>query len=304
MTETATRIDTSFTSNGTRCGAWHYPPEGDGPQPYVVMAHGLGATMELGLDDFARRFQAAGYGVLAFDYRSFGSSDGEPRQVISVRKQLQDWQAALEHVRGLPTADAGRIAIWGSSFGGGHVISTAAREPDVAAAIAQVPFTDGLQSLLCLRPLTALRLTLDGIVDLARSLFGASPKYVPLVGRPGDVALMSAADSYDGYMQLVPPATESTSTWRDQAAARIALFISLYAPRRAAKKVQSPLLVIAAATDTIAPAKGAIAAAKAAPKGELLEYEGGHFDYYKGVGFDRIIEDELAFLDRQLRPAA
>ncbi len=297
------RADTEFKSHGTRCGAWHYVPEGAGPHPYVVMAHGLGATTELGLDDFARKFAEAGYGVLAFDYRHFGMSDGEPRDVISIRRQLQDWESALAYVRTLPGVDCRRIAIWGSSFGGAHAITTAARVPGVAAAIAQVPFTDGFQSLLKMRPLTALRLTLAGLVDLARSALRMEPKYVPLVGRPGDVALMTAADSYDGYMALVPEEAVASGRFRERAAARIALFIGLYSPRRSARRIKAPLLVVAAAADSIAPAKGAIAAAKAAPRGELIEYEGGHFDYYKGPGFERIVADELAFLDKHLQPA-
>ena len=297
------RQTVDFMSNGTRCGGWHYLPDGPGPHPYVVMGHGLGATIELGLDDFARRFADAGYGVLAFDYRGFGFSDGQPRQVISVRRQLSDWAAALAYVRSLPGVDYDRIAVWGSSFGGGHAISVAARDHGVAAAISQVPFSDGLQSLLKTRPLTAAKLTIAGIVDLVGSLAGREPKYVPLLGRPGETALMAAADSYDGYMQLVPAEAAESGRWRDRSAARIALWIALYSPRRAAHKVRAPLLVIAARGDTIAPAKGAIAAAKSAPFGELIEYEGGHFDYYKVPGFDRIIADEIAFLDRVLKSA-
>jgi dienelactone hydrolase len=300
----AERRDITFDSHGTRCGGWHYLPDGGGPRPYVVMAHGLGATIELGIDDFAQRFVEAGYGVFAFDYRGFGFSEGEPRQVISVRKQLQDWQAALQHVRSLPAVDAGRIAIWGSSFAGGHVISVAARDHDIAAAIAQVPFTDGLQSLAKVPPATALKLSFAGVIDLARSLFRAGPKYVPLLGSPGETALMAAPDCLDGYMQLVTPEAEQSGRWQNRAAARIALLISSYAPRRRARRVASPLLVIAAENDSISPAKGAIAAAKAASKGELVKYPDGHFDYYKGVGFDRIIEDELAFLARTIGSSA
>src|SRR5262245_24081717 len=119
MASTIARTDTEFLSHGTRCAAWHYEPAGDSSHPYVVMAHGLGATRELRLDAFAERFAAAGYGVFVFDYRHFGGSDGEPRELISIRQQLQDWQAAIEHVRGLPGVDRERVAIWGSSFAGG-----------------------------------------------------------------------------------------------------------------------------------------------------------------------------------------
>lgn len=294
------RIDANFMSHGTRCGAWHYVPDGAEPRPYVVMAHGLGGTIELGLDDYAQRFAAAGYGVFAFDYRSFGFSDGEPRQVISVQRQLEDWHAALAHVRALPQVDRERIAIWGSSFGGGHVISVAARDHGLAAAIAQVPFADGLQSVFAMPLHAASRLLRAAFVDLARALFDASPRYVPLVGHPGDVALMAADDCHAGFMQLVPPAVAASGRWGNRAAARIALEIGRYSPLRSASSVAAPLLVVAAKTDTVAPAKGAIAVANAAPRGELCLYDKGHFDYYKGAGFAQIIGDELAFLERHL----
>ncbi len=40
--------------------------------------------------------------------------------------------------------------MWGTSFGGGHVIVTAAEDRRIAAVIAQCPFTDGLASSLAI----------------------------------------------------------------------------------------------------------------------------------------------------------
>lgn len=34
-----------------------------------------------------------------FDYRTFGGSDGEPRQWVSPRRHLQDWRAAVRFVQ-------------------------------------------------------------------------------------------------------------------------------------------------------------------------------------------------------------
>ena len=52
-------------------------------RPVVVMAHGLGGTKDSGLAPFAEGLAEAGLDVLAFDYRGFGASEGEPRQTIS-----------------------------------------------------------------------------------------------------------------------------------------------------------------------------------------------------------------------------
>ena len=67
-----------FASGDTSCTAWHYPGANGG---CVIMTGGFAVTKEPGTDLFARRFNEAGFGVLAFDYRNIGESGGQPRQV-------------------------------------------------------------------------------------------------------------------------------------------------------------------------------------------------------------------------------
>ena len=52
--------------------------------PCVVLAHGFGAVKEGGPVRMAERFAAEGYAGLAFDYRYFGESGGEPRQLLDI----------------------------------------------------------------------------------------------------------------------------------------------------------------------------------------------------------------------------
>ncbi|WP_244097555.1 alpha/beta hydrolase [Burkholderia ambifaria] len=75
------RLEVTFPSEGDDCGAWLYLPDTSRPAPLIVMAHGLGGTREMRLDAFAHRFCEAGFACLVFDYRHFGSSGGEPRQL-------------------------------------------------------------------------------------------------------------------------------------------------------------------------------------------------------------------------------
>src|SRR5882757_2508660 len=132
----AQREDVWFTSGDDRISAWLYQPDSTDPAPLLVMAHGLGAVRTMRLDAYAERFSAAGYACLVFDYRCFGDSEGQPRQLLDVRMQLDDWAAAVAYGRTLPGIDHGRIGLWGTSFGGGHVIATAARLAGIAAAVA------------------------------------------------------------------------------------------------------------------------------------------------------------------------
>src|SRR5918998_5244415 len=123
------RRELHFSSGADRCHAWLYlpaPTADTGPPPVIVMAHGLGAVKQLRLAPVAERFQAAGYACLVFDYRHFGESEGEPRELLSLARQREDWRAAVEFARSLPEVDSGRVVVWGTSFGGGHAIVTAA----------------------------------------------------------------------------------------------------------------------------------------------------------------------------------
>ena len=118
MTVLTERKKARFSSGDTECAAWHYPGTNGA---CVIMAGGGAVTKEPGTDLFARRFHEAGFDVLAFDYRRLGESGGQPRQVIRIREQLTDWQAAIAFAAGLPGVDRARLAIWGFSLSGGHV---------------------------------------------------------------------------------------------------------------------------------------------------------------------------------------
>ena len=93
MTRRPTATEVTFESEGVTCRGTHVRATSDdlsGPagRPVVVMAHGLGGTVDSGLLPFAEGLAAAGLDVLAFDYRGFGRSDGEPRQTVSVAGQV------------------------------------------------------------------------------------------------------------------------------------------------------------------------------------------------------------------------
>ena len=111
-----TRTDVTVDSHGERLAAWLYRPvpEPEQPIPIVVMAHGLGSLRTMGLDAYASRFAAAGYAVLVFDYRGFGDSTGEPRNLVNRKRQREDWRAAIAYARALPGVDPAQVILWGT----------------------------------------------------------------------------------------------------------------------------------------------------------------------------------------------
>jgi pimeloyl-ACP methyl ester carboxylesterase len=300
-TADAARRDVEFLSGGVICRAWLYEPAAHfkRPAPCIVMAHGLGGTRACALDPYARAFAAAGFYVVLFDYRCLGDSDGAPRQVVSLPRQLEDWAAAIRFARALPAVDPARIGLWGTSLSGGHVITVAARDPEIAAVSAQCPMVDGRASVyMIVHELgwgPVLRLGLAGLVDKARALFGLSPYYVPLIAPPGGFAAMASHDAYDGLSAIVPP------TWRNEIAARIFLSLRWYRPRRAAKAVKCPALIIACQKDSVTSPKAAVKAAQSmGDKARLIELPIGHFDIYLGEWFERSSAEQVAFFKQAL----
>jgi len=292
-----TREEVRFQSGETECAAVLLRPDAADDVPCVVLGHGFGAVKEGGLIRSGERFAEAGYASLAFDYRYFGESGGEPRQLLDISKQLDDWQAAVAFARGQAGIDPDRIAIWGSSFGGGHVWDVAASDPRIAAAISQVPYIDGVKTLLGLGPVHSLRLTVAALADFASGLIGRGPRRIAIVGRPGSTAAMTTPDALPGYSSIYDPEFE----WRNEFVSRVALKMPLYRPGRRAPSLGCPILVQVASDDAITPPGPAIEAAGNAPKGELITYAGlGHFDIYRGEPFEQALSDQLDFLGRHL----
>lgn len=295
-----TRLDVTFPSGDERCAAWLYLPAGVVNPPVVVLGHGLGATREMRLDAFAERFAQAGVAALAFTYRHFGDSAGQPRQLLSIKRQLADWDAAISFVKGRSDLDRTRIAVWGSSFGGGHAITVASRHPELKAAVSQCPFTDGLASARALGPAASAKLLPHVARDMVAMVRGKDPVTLPLYGPPGSLALMNAHDAQPGYEALMPPGLNFVNA----AAARVVPTITRYRPGRSAKKVTMPILFCVSNHDTVTPPEQTIRYAKSAPHGEIKRYDAGHFAFYLGEPFEQLVTDQVEFLTRHLKPAS
>ena len=286
-----------FLSQGLRCAARVFRPTGtETARPVIVMGHGFAGVRALGLYAYAERFAAAGYVVLVFDYRGFGESDGSPRQLLDVGMQLQDWRAALEFARTLPDADPQRVVAWGTSFGGGHVITLAGQGEPLAAIIAQVPHVSGLAAVSATGLRSAMRLAPLALRDQAASLLHRPPVYVEAVGLPGSTAIMTSPDAVPGLDKQILEAGLKAGDYPQHVAARIGLTIGRYSPIKHAAAVTCPALVQIAAHDAVTPRGVAERAAARMANATVHVYDCGHFDPYVEPFFATTIRDQLDFL--------
>ncbi len=290
--------EVTFDSAGTRCRGWWF--EGTGVGAMVVMAHGLGGTVAGGLVDYAQALHHAGHSVLVFDYRHFGRSDGEPRQLLGIKRQQQDYTAAIDYARG--RAPALPLVLWGTSFSSAHVITLAARRDDVAAVIAMNPMLDGrASSLLKLKQAglgTFLHMTGVGLADLARGCVGREPRYLPLAGEPGTLAALSTPDALTGVLSF------ADDDFDNRIAPRALLGLGLYRPVSRARQVRCPVLLQLCLRDSVAPiAPGYRLAEALGSRATLKTYDTGHFEIYEGDWQTALADDQREFLAQALAPS-
>jgi len=292
------REDVSVLSGRERLAGWFYRPAASSakPWPCVVLGHGFAAVKEARLDAFAERFAAAGLACLVFDYRHFGASEGEPRQLIDLPRQREDWRAALAIARAHPDVDAARIAVWGTSLGGGLALEVAARDPAVAAAVLHLPLVDALAAGLSEGIVHDARLAWAALRDLGRKLTRRSPVLVPAVGPKGALAFMDTPGSEPGYLAI----TRDAPAWRNAVAARVFFQLAFFRPGRLAAKVRCPSLFVIGERDVVTPPGATHRAARRAPAARTYTLPVGHFDAYLGEAFEDTVSVEAAFLVRAL----
>jgi len=288
-----------FESGGVECAAWLFrpPAAADSAAPCVVLGTGASCVYDQGLALYAERFAEAGFAALAFDYRCFGRSGGEPRGLLLAGRQRDDFRAAIRLARSLERVDGERIALWGYSLGGGNVQALLIDEPEIAAvAVCVAPVVSGLRSLLHMGgPRHVLRLAAAGLRDGARALRGAEPWRVPATGPPGSRGLLNSPDSLPGFEAMTP----ADSSWRNALCARAAL-APPYRLERKIRRIACPILYCIAEDDDVNPPELGKRAAERAPGGELKLYPGGHYDPFQGETLDRMAYDQIGFLRRAL----
>jgi uncharacterized protein len=286
------RVDVCIPSHGEQLAAYLYRPEpAQTDLPCVVMAHGFSATRDDGLPAYAEVFRDAGFAVVLFDYRHFGASTGEPRQLLDIGRQHDDYREVVAWARRLDGIDPERIVLWGSSFSGGHVLAVAAGDSRIAAVVSQAPFTDAIPALMHVPLKNAVSLTVAGLRDQLRGWRGRAPLLAPAVGEPGTLAAMTEPDAKAGFDAIVPP----ESLWRNEFAARLMLQFPFYRPGLKTPRLAMPLLVCVCENDTTTPPASTIKAAQRAPRGELRRYPYGHFDIYTDP---KVKADQVDFLRR------
>jgi uncharacterized protein len=253
---------------------WLRLPEGEGPHPLVIMAHGFGGLKEWSIPVVADVFVEAGLAAMAFDYRNFGDSEGTPREEVDSPGQIEDWRSAVTYATTLEEVDPERIGIWGTSLGGKNVLIVAGLERRIRAVVAQVPAIDWADTVLHHQNNAVQRQELLAAIDADRRarFLGAEPEYAQRQVAPGTetayfFATLTESDKKNWKGRL------TVRSYEPNVASNALPFMPMISP--------TPLLMILAEHDVITPLPGQLDAYAAAhePK-ELFWLKGRHYDVY------------------------
>ncbi|CAN0385177.1 unnamed protein product [Pylaiella littoralis] len=278
------------------------------------MAHGMGGQKDMGLAKYAEAFAKRGIASLVFDYRTFGGSDGMPRHLVDPWRHVEDYISALDYIRGpslADTVDSSRVALWGTSFSGGHVLNVAAadnvptRVGDIRAIVSQVPHLDGRaasrKSLKERGAKGSLKMAAAVVGDILRGILGMQARYVSIVGCAGDVALMPLEqEGCENYFAKHP--AETLGGWRNQVCARVGAMVGMYSPVKSLPKIEAPILFVAAEHDEQCPAEKVREATAMANNAQLSVHNNTHFDMYLGDTLKAILKEMGDHLEEHLKP--
>jgi uncharacterized protein len=295
------RSDLRFPCGDSECAGWLYLPKGVDRPPVVVMAHGFAGTRDVALPFFAERFARDGIAAFVFDYRHFGASGGAPRQVVDPWRQLDDWKAALAFVRAHERVDAARVALWGTSLGGGLAVITGANDGNVRAVVAQAPQIDSAAEGEATFPgyWWVTRLLFTAWSDLLGSAFGSDPWMIPAIAPEGSFGMIVDDAAFASAGALNEPGT----LYRNEVAARSIFTFDDYNPTVQGASIKVPVLLIASRADRFAPFSASASFAKTHPNVRLEEIGGDHFDIYSAPVADQAADLAAAFLADHLKPS-
>ena len=305
-------VDTTFepvafeSEGATLRGRLYLPKTGISPHPAVAMAHGLSATITMAMDAYAEVFADHGIAALAYDHRSLGISDGEPRQQLNPWIQARGYRDAITYLTARKDIDPSRIGIWGDSNSGRPVIVVGAIDNRVAAVVIQCP-TYG-QTMPELKPTKSLfdklsETLLEGDVEGTKETTAAPIPVVSLDQLNAPSRIQYPA----GFKWFLEYGGRHGSNWVNEISVVTPETPVPFSPQLAAAHLNAPILLMVAPEDESAAANPEVTRATydliPGPK-EYAEIEKGHFGllYTDSDTFRKASQTQAAFLVKTLKP--
>ncbi|MDP9351509.1 MAG: alpha/beta fold hydrolase [Chloroflexota bacterium] len=190
-----------FENQGQKLYGFLHLPDGVGPHPAVALLHGFGGNhieSHALFPKASRALASAGIGVLRFDFRGSGNSEGLFRDV-TLETEMEDAEAGLRFLAEQPEVDTARLGLIGLSLGGLIAASVAARNPAIRALVLWAPVAHlGELFQAGTTPERTQEIVAHGYTD-----YGGLEVSVALVQQALTTDPITAVTAYDGPALLV-----------------------------------------------------------------------------------------------------
>jgi pimeloyl-ACP methyl ester carboxylesterase len=269
--------------------------------PSIIMTHGTSATITMGINHYAKKFQEKGYNVLLYDHEGIGLSEGKP-QLMNPWIQGRGYKNAYNYLKNKNYLHNNKFLFWGESFSGMLVLVVGALIKGVSGIISvtpscgaeQIKFKNKLEDFNILK-----NIFFKGkIDDYAYDMIG--PIAVVSNDQQKKPSLLVPKEAYNWFMTL---GKSKNSKWKNIITRVIPRTEVPFTPQLTASFIKSPTLIISGKEDEIIQANLKIQKKvyKAIPsEKKMIEINGGHFGclYPNSSSFQENIDYQLAFLNK------
>jgi uncharacterized protein len=274
MTESTTERFT-FTRGGDRLvGNLHLPFER--PVAAVVTTGPLTSVKEQATGAYARALAERGFAALAFDHRTFGESEGQPRQLEQPEGKAADVNAAVtalgtdERTRGLPVLAVGICA------GGGYMARAVADDPRIRAFAGVAGYYSDAAAYAETSP-RAYEAAIDrGRAAERRWRETGEVETIPAVAPDGGDVAMPLHEAYEFYGTRRGAVANYTNAFAVPSFA----YTTSFDAQEAAARIRVPFLLVHSEHALAPPLARKFHAAVGTPKSELWLESHGQIDFY------------------------
>lgn len=254
------------------------------------------------LPSFAEEFSKQGFTTLAFDYRHWGESEGDPRQQLFPLDEVEDVRNAVTWLSEQPGIDPARIGLWGTSFGGGVAVRAAAFDRRVKAVVAQVPSLLSPEGRKKSNPARWEALGELLLRDRIERYKSGRVNYLKVTTDRDEPCALPGAEAHQAYVGLTADSPKTPPTWFNgvtlESMEKIREFDSISVLPLLAP---TPLLVLAAERDSLIPIDQVRDVfQRAGDVKSLVELPITHFELYAQPWSSRAVREELDWFGRYL----
>jgi len=263
------------TRGGDRLVGVLYLPAGQ-PAAAVVTTGPLTSVKEQATGAYARALAERGFAALAFDHRTFGESDGQPRQFEDPEGKARDVSAAVSALQSDARTRELPVVAVGVCAGGGYMARAVADDPRIAAFAGVAGYYADGGAFAASAPAEYQAAIDRGLAAEQRFRETGNAETIPAVAPDGGDVAMPLREAYEYYGTPRGAVDNYTNGFAVQSLA----YTTAFDAQEAAARISVPFLLVHSEHALAPPLARQFYGSVPVPKSELWLESQGQIDFY------------------------